>query len=67
MKILLLGQSGQVGWELQRSLAVLGQVVALGRNNHDYCGNVSDPEGGRLQCAHSFHLWVDLYPQVSCD
>lgn len=46
MKILLLGQSGQVGWELQRSLAVLGQVVALGRDNHEYCGNVSDPGGG---------------------
>ncbi len=29
MKILLLGKNGQVGWELQRSLAVLGDVVAL--------------------------------------
>jgi dTDP-4-dehydrorhamnose reductase len=29
MKILLLGMNGQVGWELQRSLAPLGQVVAL--------------------------------------
>ena len=29
MKILLLGKNGQVGWELQRSLAPLGQVVAL--------------------------------------
>ncbi len=28
MKILLLGAGGQVGWELQRSLAVLGEVVA---------------------------------------
>jgi len=45
MKILLLGQSGQVGWELQRSLAVLGQVVALGRDNHEHCGDFSDPEG----------------------
>ena len=32
MKILLLGREGQVGWELQRSLAPLGEVVALGRN-----------------------------------
>ena len=31
MKILLLGKSGQVGWELQRSLAPLGQVIALDR------------------------------------
>ncbi len=29
MKILLLGKNGQVGWELQRSLAVAGDVVAL--------------------------------------
>ena len=28
MKILLLGKNGQVGWELQRSLATLGDVVA---------------------------------------
>jgi dTDP-4-dehydrorhamnose reductase len=29
MKILLLGKNGQVGWELQRALSVLGEVVAL--------------------------------------
>ena len=29
LKLLLLGKGGQVGWELQRSLAVLGDVVAL--------------------------------------
>jgi dTDP-4-dehydrorhamnose reductase len=29
MRILLLGKSGQVGWELQRTLAPLGDVVAL--------------------------------------
>lgn len=33
MKILLLGPNGQVGWELQRSLAVVGDVVALDRHN----------------------------------
>ena len=32
MKILLFGKDGQLGWELQRSLAVLGEVVALGRS-----------------------------------
>ena len=32
MKILLLGKGGQVGWELQRSLAVAGEVVAM---DHD--------------------------------
>ena len=30
MKILITGASGQVGWELQRTLAPLGEVVALG-------------------------------------
>jgi dTDP-4-dehydrorhamnose reductase len=29
MKLLLLGCNGQVGWELQRSLAILGNVIAL--------------------------------------
>jgi dTDP-4-dehydrorhamnose reductase len=29
VKILLLGKNGQVGWELQRSLALLGEVVAV--------------------------------------
>jgi dTDP-4-dehydrorhamnose reductase len=29
MKLLLLGKNGQVGWELQRALAPLGEVVAL--------------------------------------
>ncbi len=31
MKILLLGKNGQVGWELQRALAPLGDVMALDR------------------------------------
>ncbi len=32
MKILLLGKNGQVGWELQRALAPLGELVALDRH-----------------------------------
>ena len=36
MKILLLGKDGQVGWELQRSLAVLGELRALGRQDVDF-------------------------------
>ena len=35
MKILLLGKDGQVGWELQRSLAVLGTVYSYGRQDLD--------------------------------
>lgn len=30
MKILLTGKNGQVGWELQRTLAALGEVIATG-------------------------------------
>ncbi|MCD2511103.1 dTDP-4-dehydrorhamnose reductase [Comamonas endophytica] len=41
MRIALLGPTGQVGWELQRSLAVLGEVVPLGREAADF----NDPEG----------------------
>lgn len=35
MKILLTGKSGQLGWVLQRQLAVLGQVVAFDRRELD--------------------------------
>ncbi|HEX6363965.1 MAG TPA: sugar nucleotide-binding protein, partial [Albitalea sp.] len=31
MRILLFGRNGQVGWELQRALAPLGELVALDR------------------------------------
>ena len=44
MKILLLGKNGQVGWELQRSLATLGEVLALDRHSTTYCGDLSRPE-----------------------
>jgi dTDP-4-dehydrorhamnose reductase len=44
MKILLLGKNGQVGWELQRSLAPLGEVLALDRHSTDFCGDLSSPE-----------------------
>jgi dTDP-4-dehydrorhamnose reductase len=40
--MLLLGANGQVGWELQRALAPLGEVVALGRNGRDHlCGDLA--------------------------
>lgn len=43
MKILLLGKNGQVGWELQRSLAPLGELIALDRQTHDgLSGDLSD-------------------------
>lgn len=42
MNILLFGKSGQLGWELQRSLAPLGNVIALDRHAEDYCGDLSE-------------------------
>lgn len=43
MRILLLGKNGQVGWELQRSLAPLGELIALDRRSSDgLCGDLSD-------------------------
>jgi dTDP-4-dehydrorhamnose reductase len=44
MKLLLLGKGGQVGWELQRSLAPLGQLVALDFDSTDYHADFSHPE-----------------------
>lgn len=44
MKIVLLGPTGQVGWELQRSLAVLGDVVLLGRQGTPHAADFSDPQ-----------------------
>jgi len=44
MKILLLGKNGQVGWELQRSLAPLGEVLALDRHSTEYCGDLTQPD-----------------------
>jgi len=35
MRILLLGKDGQVGWQLQRSLAPHGEVIACGRQECD--------------------------------
>ncbi|WP_332815918.1 dTDP-4-dehydrorhamnose reductase [Ramlibacter sp.] len=45
MKILLFGARGQVGWQLQRSLAVLGEVVALDRHSTGACGDLRNAEG----------------------
>ena len=46
MKILLFGMGGQVGWELQRSLAPLGEVVALDHDSADgLCGSFIDLAG----------------------
>lgn len=45
MKILLLGKNGQVGWELQRSLAPLGELVAVDFDSREMCGDFTNLEG----------------------
>lgn len=58
MKILLLGKNGQVGWELQRSLAPLGDVISLDRNGlNQWCGDLSKPD-------QIYQTIVDIAPNV---
>ena len=57
MIILLFGKNGQVGWELQRSLAPLGELIALDRHSQAHCGDMSDLDG----IAKTVH---DLKPDV---
>ena len=45
MNILLFGKGGQVGWELQRSLSVLGNVTALDHDSTEHCGDFANPAG----------------------
>jgi len=51
VKILLLGRNGQLGWQLQRSLAPLGEVIALASqaqdNPNQWCGDLANPDGLR--------------------
>lgn len=57
-RILLFGKGGQVGWELQRSLAIVGDVIALERAGgrlpgcaEALCGDLSDLDGLRRTVA----------------
>ena len=48
MKILLFGKNGQVGWELQRALSSLGELIALERNKtNGLCGDLTKTESLR--------------------
>jgi dTDP-4-dehydrorhamnose reductase len=44
MKILLLGSRGQVGWQLARSLSVVGDLTALHRGSTSACGDLARPQ-----------------------
>ncbi|MFG5992426.1 sugar phosphate nucleotidyltransferase, partial [Salmonella enterica] len=45
MNILLFGKTGQVGWELQRSLAPVGNLISLDVHSKEFCGDFSNPKG----------------------
>ncbi|MDW8847210.1 dTDP-4-dehydrorhamnose reductase [Erwinia sp. MMLR14_017] len=45
MNILLFGKNGQVGWELQRALAPIGNVTALATGSINYCGDFNNTAG----------------------
>lgn len=45
MKILLFGKNGQLGWELQRRLAPLGDIIALDRHSQDFCSDLGNLPG----------------------
>lgn len=45
MKVLLFGKGGQVGWELQRALRPLGELVALDFDSKTLHADFSRPEG----------------------
>ena len=57
MKILLLGKNGQVGWELQRALSPLGELVALDADSTGLCGDFTRPD----DLAHTIR---SVQPQV---
>ncbi|WP_374676284.1 dTDP-4-dehydrorhamnose reductase [Ideonella sp.] len=44
MKILLIGRDGQLGWELQRALAPLGELVAAGRRGDGPVADLARPD-----------------------
>ncbi|PLZ95785.1 dTDP-4-dehydrorhamnose reductase [Fischerella thermalis CCMEE 5198] len=59
MKILLTGVTGQVGWELQRTLMTLGEVIAVGRNpnNTNWYMDLAQPDSIR-------HLIREVRPDL---
>ena len=45
LKVLLFGKGGQVGWELQRSLSPIGELIALDFESQDHCGDLTNLQG----------------------
>lgn len=66
MKILLIGQTGQLAHELQRSLACLGDLISLGRNTHPSLdlGNPDHAEATILDLRPKLIVNAAAYTQV---
>lgn len=63
-KILLLGKNGQVGWELQRTLAPLGQVWALDYPEIDFAEGAALP---KLVLEHQPQIIVNACAYTAVD
>ena len=57
MKILLIGREGQLAWELRRTLACVGDVIALDRRSDPLALDLSDPDSLR-------HAVTTIRPQL---
>ena len=67
MKILLFGKNGQVGWELQRSLLPLGEVIALDSGSKELCGDftrLDEVARSRSDCAPDVIVNAAAYTAV---
>lgn len=56
--ILIIGDKGQVGWELQRTMATLGDVVAIGRNTKPISIDLLDPDSIRKAVGEINPDWI---------
>jgi dTDP-4-dehydrorhamnose reductase len=65
MKILLSGKNGQAGWELPRSLAPLGEVLALDRYSSSHCSDLSQPDE-LVKTVLAFKRSTDQFTHVHC-
>jgi dTDP-4-dehydrorhamnose reductase len=68
MKILLFGKNGQLGWELQRSLAPLGELVALDHRSADHPADFAHPAAlARTVQALRPHVIVNAVAHTAVD
>jgi dTDP-4-dehydrorhamnose reductase len=64
MRIVLFGKDGQVGWELQRSLAPLGELIAFGSSSADF---TDSPKLRRIVREVAPHIIVNAAAYTAVD